>query len=211
MSFTGNEVVFNASRHLRQGPPLFAANNLLEASSASDPTGLQLLVANRDSNTPVHQDYYGTDGYLTLMEGMKIWFMAPSRYGEAFGDMFAHTIPISTLSHTRTAEYRNNAVQAVVQNAGDTVFIPAGWWHCVKNLTDTVAFGGSYLRPWKLRLTLDFLRTDQTPSPPFNFQQVFDHFQQHGTEMGFSEGKVKEIYDQWLKVEKKKEGSDKVD
>jgi hypothetical protein len=45
----------------------------------------------------------------------------------------------------------------IEQHAGDVVFMPGGWVHAVKNRTNTVAFGNSYIRPWKLTHTLDHI------------------------------------------------------
>ena len=46
----------------------------------------------------------------------------------------------------------------VTQHAGDLVFVPAGWWHLVLNLTDTLAVTQNYVNHVNLVRVLKFLR-----------------------------------------------------
>ena len=44
----------------------------------------------------------------------------------------------------------------VVQKAGDIVFVPAGWWHCVLNLdAETVAFTQNVITDGNVAATID--------------------------------------------------------
>ena len=47
---------------------------------------------------------------------------------------FEHVYP-----RTQTAEWRGPTPIEVVQQAGETVYVPAGWWHVVINVDCTVA------------------------------------------------------------------------
>jgi histone arginine demethylase JMJD6 len=44
-------------------------------------------------------------------------------------------------------DYRDFACYEFTQNAGETVFIPHGWWHAVLNLTDTVGVTQNFCSP----------------------------------------------------------------
>ncbi len=54
-----------------------------------------------------------------------------------------------------------------VCEAGEVMFVPRGWWHCVLNVEDTVAVTQNYVSDCNLAHVLHFLRTkgEQVSSP----------------------------------------------
>merc|ERR1719284_2082922 len=46
---------------------------------------------------------------------------------------------------TKTLEWPHAAPLDVVQEPGETIFVPCGWWHCVMNLDTTVAVTQNYV------------------------------------------------------------------
>ena len=129
-----------------------------------------------------------------------IWFLAPSHSASEFQSLFAQSIPLQSLSAATTAAYRRHQVIAVVQNAGDTLYLPGGWWHCVKNLTETVSLSGVYLRPWKLAAALDYSRRDPDPYGRFNFRSLM-HVLRARTNLGLTPQEITELCRQWEELD----------
>lgn len=134
-----------------------------------------MIIGDRGSYTAPHYDFFGMDGYLQLVEGEKLWWFAPLSSEAAFRSHFDDA-NISVTSPTKDKTQRLAAMQAfaIHQRAGDLVFVPGGWIHCVKNLTNTVSYGGSYLRAWKLPVTLlHLMSTSAEDARVLNWEKAF--------------------------------------
>ncbi|KAF9906225.1 hypothetical protein EC991_000852 [Linnemannia zychae] len=100
-----------------------------------------LLVGPQRTGAPWHVDPSGTSAWNTLLSGHKRWALYPP-----------HTIPPG---HDPTSSERKTSVSwyldvypylppeslplEIVQNPGQTIYVPSGWWHMVINMDDTVA------------------------------------------------------------------------
>lgn len=111
------------------------------------------LVGPERSGSTVHIDPLGTSAWNTLISGRKRWVLFPPgvakqvvkgkeviKKGE--DDEAVHFF--TDLLPRIKATYPDLQVIEFIQEAGETVFVPGGWWHGVLNLTDTVAITQNY-------------------------------------------------------------------
>ena len=122
-----------------------------------------VLIGTKGSGTPLHVDPVYTSAWVTLMEGMKRWVMIKpqgrAKSNSSFGgltpakpkecasnlsawEFFAQYHP--TLASSKQQCWSHEDAVEILQRPGETVFVPAGWRHCVVNLTDTVAVTHNY-------------------------------------------------------------------
>jgi len=47
----------------------------------------------------------------------------------------------------------SSANETVTQRAGETIFVPSGWFHQVKNIEETVSTNHNWLNQWAIRNT----------------------------------------------------------
>ncbi|CAK9042911.1 Bifunctional arginine demethylase and lysyl-hydroxylase JMJD6 (Histone arginine demethylase JMJD6) (JmjC domain-containing protein 6) (Jumonji domain-containing protein 6) (Lysyl-hydroxylase JMJD6) (Peptide-lysine 5-dioxygenase JMJD6) (Phosphatidylserine receptor) (Protein PTDSR), partial [Durusdinium trenchii] len=126
-------------------PELFCEDFFLDAQETPEGfTGLAgwLLVGPASSGSRWHFDPWGTAAWNLLFEGQKLWaFFPPSEHqappyveaqllgGLSEASHFYAAPPVLTLADligTPAAA----TLRWVLQESGDLVFIPSGWWHC---------------------------------------------------------------------------------
>jgi len=98
-----------------------------------------LLVGAAGSGTPVHA-HERTVAANALLAGCKLWVCLPPRARAA--DVLLGGGDDEELSAAAWVEAwaaRGARGVAIVQEPGETVFVPARWWHCVLNVEDSTA------------------------------------------------------------------------
>ena len=117
------------------------------------------LIGPQRSGTTIHIDPLATSAWNTLISGKKRWVLFPPyipkrivkgksviKKGEDDEAIhyFMYILPrikqmaIKYQNDNTVQGYHNFRCYEFTQEAGETVYIPNGWWHAVLNLTDTV-------------------------------------------------------------------------
>ncbi len=167
-----------ACAFLLHGPVPFDASNLLanlETLPGNDHHRLHLTIGTAGAHLPPAVEPLGFDCYNYLVEGEKVWFMAPPESADAFRRLFADRAPLDAESTNYDAHLRLG-VHAVHQKAGDAVFIPGGWVHASQCLTYTVSFGSAYLRAWKFLRMIASTKgcSRESVMHEINIDEIFD-------------------------------------
>ena len=111
------------------------------------------LVGPRRSGTTLHVDPLGTSAWNTSLVGRKRWILFPPGTSKSVAkgldvikkgeddeaiNYFVDLVPRIRAKHPEVQ------IMEFVQEAGDTVFVPGGWWHAVINLDNTIAITQVY-------------------------------------------------------------------
>ena len=120
------------------------------------------LVGPCRSGTTVHIDPLGTSAWNTLIHGVKRWCLFPPHVsksvvkgrklilsGEDDEAIHYFTTILPRMKRRAAAsggkgDYANFECYEFTQYAGETVFVPHGWWHAVLNVTHTVGITQNY-------------------------------------------------------------------
>lgn len=194
---------------LAYGPALFQKWNLLQAARGKEGSRhacFQLLIGTALSFTPVREDFYGADGWLELLEGMKVWVAAPPEFASELHALFGEksSLPFSHLNASQKAVILTHGFHLILQRPGELVYMPGGWPHAVKNLTPTISFGGSYLRAWRLqhlfRYLCDYLDTEEKlQGGTLDLQAIFraakgQNYGVHASDLDFSAAEIEKFF-----------------
>jgi len=118
-----------------------------------------LLIGPERSGSHLHIDPFGTSAWNTLLQGSKRWVFLPPQY-----------IP----QHDKKSIYEwfqeNDKIPEALyatQKAGETFFVPAGWWHAVINLEFTLAI----TQNWASEINLEKIKKEVEESRPSEFKE----------------------------------------
>jgi histone arginine demethylase JMJD6 len=138
--------------------PSYFQNDLFEYISTSRrPPYRWILIGPQRSGSCIHIDPLATHAWNTLIVGQKRWVLFPPhipkhvvkgtaliKSGEDdeaihyFTTILPRIKEQASQRHRHHQEYHNFACYEFTQQAGETVFVPHGWWHAVLNLTHTI-------------------------------------------------------------------------
>ncbi|XP_065184333.1 2-oxoglutarate and iron-dependent oxygenase JMJD4-like [Sycon ciliatum] len=99
--------------------------------------------------TPFHADVFRSYSWSTNICGRKRWLLFPPGEEVAFRDRFG-SFPLDVTSddvkNSGQFPAYEQATQpiVVIQEAGQTIFVPSGWHHQVENLEDTVSINHNW-------------------------------------------------------------------
>ncbi|RLN98570.1 hypothetical protein BBJ28_00005968 [Nothophytophthora sp. Chile5] len=112
------------------------------------PQAAQWKTSTKDShqiNIPHLREHYGDA-------------VVPDRFGR-------YVVPDVTAEHVdeeKFPQFHEATPLNVIQEAGDAIFVPSGWYHQVKNLEDTISINHNWFNGYNLRELWGFFRRELT-------------------------------------------------
>jgi hypothetical protein len=146
---------YHATQPFRFGPAIcdFYAMDLYQCSPAD--TELTMIAGMKNTWTPVHVDDGGDSTWSMAIEGYKVWIFGRAEQREAFSTYFNRSFTWTQLQPADRQFLVSNHCIMIHQRPGDIVYVPCGWPHMVKHLTDTLSINSSLLNSWDAANALD--------------------------------------------------------
>lgn len=147
-------------------PTYFRDDLFRFVSESRRPPYRWVLVGPERSGSTVHIDPLNTNAWNTLLHGQKRWVLFPPHVSKSivkgrgvirkdeddeaihyFMTILPRIKAKAAASIKDNRDYHGFACYEFTQNAGETVFVPHGWWHAVLNLTATVGVTQNFCSP----------------------------------------------------------------
>ncbi|KAJ2081942.1 hypothetical protein H4R24_001974 [Coemansia sp. RSA 988] len=112
--------------------------------------------------TPFHEDVFRSYSWSANICGEKRWTLVAPGQNSLFTDSLGNWV--YNLDDYDAQQFpRLKEVQRLefVQRAGETVFVPSGWWHQVRNIGDTISINHNWANEFNLRFLYARLASDK--------------------------------------------------
>jgi len=126
--------------------------NLNERTREFYPNYRHFIIGGERTGTNLHVDPKCTGAWNTLLYGHKKWALFPPGTDEEY----INQLQVAAYAKMPAAYWWQDVVTNMkpnlgmiecIQNPGETIFVPAGWWHTVLNLDFTIAITENLLIP----------------------------------------------------------------
>ncbi|CAO1614693.1 unnamed protein product [Sympodiomycopsis kandeliae] len=158
--------------------------DLFSLLAASRPDWRWIIAGPTGSGSGWHKDPNKTSAWNTPLSGSKFWMMLPpditppgvflSEDGadittpvsiiEWLNDFYDETIKL----HGTSPQGSGQLLQGIC-NAGETVYVPSGWWHLVINLSESIALTQNFVSLSELPQVLHFMKNKYQQISGFKF------------------------------------------
>lgn len=148
-------------------PDHFARDDYFRVLGNERPKYRWLIAGPHRGGSAFHVDPNYTHAWNANLTGRKRWFFFPPSCPPPgvvpSGDMTEVATPVSLTEwllnfYDETVNKLKHQGYECVCEPGDLIFVPAGWWHSVINLEDSVALTQNYVSRSNLHEVLKFLR-----------------------------------------------------
>lgn len=168
--FVFDTAQFSNATHKYSVPPYFV-NDMFDAlPKGFRPENKWLLIGPPNASSKWHVDPNATNAWNGVVAGAKRWLLLPPHLGPPPGvstssDSFAVKQPLDLIDwfesfYAQTVEmYAGKGLVECTCRAGEIVFVPRGWWHCVRNVgSTTIAVTQNYAAPSSVVHVQTFLK-----------------------------------------------------
>ncbi|KAJ3360380.1 JmjC domain-containing protein 4 [Allomyces javanicus] len=112
--------------------------------------------------TPFHADVVRSYSWSTNICGRKRWIMFPPGQEERFRDRAGNTVyDVHAMANDADFPRFKDAVRIeFIQEPGQTVFVPSGWFHQVENLEDTISINHNWTNTFNIAFVVQSILSD---------------------------------------------------
>ncbi|KAJ2331512.1 JmjC domain-containing protein 4, partial [Coemansia sp. RSA 2681] len=101
--------------------------------------------------TPFHEDVFRSYSWSANICGEKEWILVPPGQNDLFTDVNGNWVhSLMDYDERRFPRLGELKKFKVVQGPGETMFVPSGWWHQVRNVGDTISINHNWANEFNL-------------------------------------------------------------
>ena len=121
-----------------------------------------VYIGPRGSWTPFHSDVFGSFSWSANIVGRKRWIMLAPGEEDKVRDSFGNVVFDVLSEESKLLQETNGQIRKLefIQETGEIVFVPSGWFHQVYNLEDTISINHNWFNGCNLSLVYEALKAE---------------------------------------------------
>lgn len=122
-----------------------------------------VYLGRKGTSTVLHADVLRSYSWSTNVCGRKRWSLVPPEFTYLLYDCFGKTLATHLHADLQGVilfpglDKARQVALHVVQEPGETIFVPSNWFHTVENLEDTLSINHNWLNGYNLHHSIDHL------------------------------------------------------
>lgn len=132
-------------------PPFLQFNWFADSSEFHSSPIKDIFYSPKGLFTPLHIDFYGVQSWMYVVYGKKVWECYPPKYLPILFDSLFNEFYNTRKNSPEQFPLANLAEKFVATiEAGDLIFVPAGWPHQVETLEETFTIKGVLINDYQI-------------------------------------------------------------
>ncbi|KAL1491713.1 hypothetical protein ABEB36_012270 [Hypothenemus hampei] len=133
-----------------------------------------VYMGKQGSWTPLHTDVFNSFSWSVNICGQKKWIFFPPSEEKYLKDEL-NNIPYDI----KDTSYSRGYLEAI-QNSGEAIFVPSGWYHQVWNLEDTISINHNWINACNINTMWECLKTNlEMTKREIDDCKEMDNFEEH--------------------------------
>ena len=148
-------------------PPYFCSDWLNEWWQGRDDTDKPndyrfVYIGPRGSWTPFHSDVFGSFSWSANIVGRKKWIMLVPGEEDKVRDTAGNVVFDLESEESKLLQEKNGQIRRIefIQETGEIVFVPSGWYHQVHNLEDTISINHNWFNGCNIMTVYEALKAE---------------------------------------------------
>ncbi|KAJ3093418.1 hypothetical protein HK100_006620 [Physocladia obscura] len=148
-------------------PPYFSQDLFKLLGQNERPDYRWIIIGPARSGSTFHLDPNSTSAWNAVITGAKKWILFPPNcvppgvFPSKDGSEVVTPISLAEWFLNHYDDIQSCPVKPIecVCRAGEILYVPRGWWHCVMNLEESIAITQNFVNECNLEQVLNFIRT----------------------------------------------------
>ena len=132
-----------------------------------------IYIGSQGTGTALHVDVWNTSAWNLVTSGKKLWLFYPPDQEEF---LYAGKVNPFDPDLSLYPKFKYTHPQIAVQNPGDLIYTPSGWWHAVYNIEGGVSITENFINHTNIERVKEYFKQKDQLRSLASIEKIAKHF-----------------------------------